>query len=100
MSNNAKTEGRKKALKEFLIGAGVAIAGGVITAISYNNAKPGESYTVYTGIIALGVVYAVHGLYKMAFPLGLKKSKNAEEPAVAEKAVEDDEDKIDRKSVV
>lgn len=94
MSNNAKSEGRKKALKEFLVGAGVAAAGGIITAISYSTAKPGERYTIYTGIIVLGLVYAVHGLYKMAFPLGLKKSKKSEEPTVIEKAVEDDEDKI------
>ena len=97
MANNSKAEGRKKALKEFLIGAGVAAAGGIISLISYNTAKPGETYTVYTGIIALGAVYAIHGLYRMAFPTGLKKSdKSASaEAVIEEKAAEDDEeDKI------
>ena len=94
-NNNDKAEGRKKALKEFLIGAGVAAAGGIITYISYSTAKPGERYTIFTGVIALGVVYAVHGLYRMAFPLGLKKSDKSTEAAVEEKtADEDDEDKI------
>lgn len=94
-NNNDKAEGRKKALKEFLIGAGVAAVGGIITFISYSTAKPGERYTIFTGIIALGMVYAVHGLYRMAFPLGLKKSNKSTEAAAEEKTVEDDEeDKI------
>ncbi len=93
MSNNKdKVAGRKKALKEFLIGAAVAAVGGIATAVSYNSAKPGGSYTVYTGLIALGIVYAVIGLWGLIFPLGLrgnkKPSDKAAEPAVVEKADE------------
>lgn len=92
-SNNDKTEARKKALKEFLIGAGVAAAGGIITFISYSTAKPGERYTIFTGVIALGIVYAVHGLFRMVFPAKTKESGKADNPAVADK-VDDEEDEI------
>lgn len=92
MSNN-KVAGRKKALKEFLIGAAVAAAGGIATAVSYNSARPGGSYTVYTGLIALGIVYAIKGLWGIIFPLGLRGDKKidnkAAAPAVAEKDEED-----------
>ncbi len=91
--NKDKVAGRKKALKEFLIGAAIAAAGGIATSISYNSARPGGTYTVYTGIIALGVVYAVIGLWHLAFPLGLrgknKPEAKAAEPAVVEKDEED-----------
>ena len=94
MSNNSnKAAGRKKALKEFLIGAAIAAAGGIATAVSYNSARPGGTYTVYTGLIALGVVYAVIGLWGLIFPLGIRGDKKidnkAAEPAVVEKDEED-----------
>lgn len=94
MSNSKdKTTARKKALKEFLIGAGVAAAGGIATAVSYNSARPGGTYTVYTGIIALGAVYAVIGLWGLIFPLGIRGNKKIDtksaEPAMADKDEED-----------
>lgn len=76
-NNQDKIAGRKKALKEFLIGVAVAIVGGIATAVSYNSAKPGGSYTVYTGLIALGIVYAAIGLWRLAFPLGLRGNKKS-----------------------
>lgn len=71
-------EARKRGLRNLGIGAAIAIAGLILTAISYNNAKPGERYTVYTGIIAIGVVDALIGLYylinpKAALPKDKKK---------------------------
>lgn len=93
MSNSNKTAGRKKALKEFLIGAAVAAVGGIATAVSYNSARPGGTYTVYTGLIALGAVYAVIGLWGIIFPLGIRGDKKinnkSAEPAVVDKDEED-----------
>lgn len=71
-------EARKRGLKNLGIGAAIAIAGLIFTAISYSNAKPGGTYTVYTGIIAIGVIDAVVGLYylinpKAALPKDKKK---------------------------
>ena len=96
MSNNSKAAGRKKALKEFLIGVAVAAAGGIATAASYNAAassRTGGTYTVYTGLIALGVVYAVKGLWGIVFPLGLRGDKKIDE-ASAPATVEKDEVKV------
>ena len=63
-----KASVRKRGIIELLIGVAIAAAGGIFTAISYNAARPGERYTVYTGIIAIGIVYAFKGLYDVAFP--------------------------------
>ncbi len=71
-----KAFARKRAIKEFLIGAAVAIAGGAMTYFSYENARPGESYTIFTGLIVLGVIYAVKGLYGIILPLGIKGLRN------------------------
>lgn len=93
MSNNKdKVAGRKKALKEFLIGAAVAAVGGIATAVSYNSAKPGGSYTVYTGLIALGVVYAVIGLWGLIFPLGLRGNKKPSDKADEAEVVKETEE--------
>ena len=64
-----KASVRKRGIIELLIGVAIAAAGGIFTAISYNAARPGERYTVYTGIIAIGIVYAFKGLYDVAFPI-------------------------------
>lgn len=94
-NNNAKAEARKKALKEFLIGAGVAAAGGIITWISYSTAEPGERYTIFTGVIALGAVYAVHGLFRMIVPAKNAGSDGVPKAAAEDKIAKDDEeDKI------
>ena len=85
MSKTDKTSVRKRGIKEILAGVAIAAVGGIVSAISYNTAKPGESYTVYTGIIALGVVYAFKGIYDVVFPAGLGKAKNGIESADEEK---------------
>lgn len=82
--NQEKSVARKKAVKEFAIGLAAAAAGAGISFVSYNSARPGGTYTVYTGIIAIGVIYACKGLFGMVFPLGLKKSKKVAEPALIE----------------
>lgn len=89
--NNDKATARKKAVKEFAIGLAAAALGAGISFASYSSAKPGGTYTVYTGVIVLGVVYACKGLFGLVFPMGLKKSKE-EQPAVAEKADTDSKD--------
>lgn len=89
--NNDKATARKKAVKEFAIGLAAAILGAGISFASYNSARPGETYTVYTGVIVLGVIYACKGAFGLVFPMGLKKSKE-EQPAVAENAEKSDAD--------
>ncbi len=89
--NQEKTAARKKAIKEFAIGLAAAALGAGVSIASYNSARPGGTYTVYTGVIALGVVYACKGLFGIIFPMGLKKSKKAAEPAIVEKTDESDE---------
>ena len=89
MSKTDKASIRKRGTKEILAGVAIAAVGGIVSAISYNTAKAGESYTVYTGVIALGIVYAFKGVYDVAFPAGLGKSKKGidatqdEKPEVA-----------------
>lgn len=76
---NDKNVARKRALKEFAIGAAVAAVGGIISVISYNTAASnprGGTYTVYYGLIVVGAVYAIKGLYGLIFPLGLKGDNN------------------------
>ncbi len=82
--NQEKTAARKKAVKEFMIGLAAAATGAGISFASYNSARPGGTYTVYTGMIALGVIYACKGLFGIIFPSGLKKSKEATKPAIIE----------------
>lgn len=60
--------GRKKGIINLCIGAGIAIVGGLISLASYNNARPGETYTVYTGVIAVGIIDAICGLYYLINP--------------------------------
>lgn len=69
---------RKKGLTNLFIGLGIAALGGILSLVSYNTAKPGERYTVYTGFIAVGIIDALIGLYylinpKAALPKDKKK---------------------------
>lgn len=75
----SKAKARKNGIIEFAVGAGVAALGGIMSYISYSSAKAGETYTVYTGFIVLGAVYAVKGLIDIAFPNAFNKNKKAEE---------------------
>ncbi len=86
MSKTDKASVRKRGIKEILGGVAITAVGGIMTAASYNAAKPGQSYTVYTGIIALGIVYAFKGIFDVVFPAGLGKGKK--ESAADEKKVE------------
>lgn len=97
-----KADLKKRAIKEFVLGAVVAGAAGAISYASYDAAASsatGGTYTVYTGAIALGAVYAVKGLFTLLFPsLVLKWSnkssastKAAKQPAKAEAVVEDED---------
>ncbi len=91
---------RKEALKEFLIGLAVAAAGGLMTGISYNSARPGGTYTVFTGLIALGAIYGLHGLWRLIFPSGIKgalgkqKSQSVEANSVKETAAKAEEAEV------
>ena len=72
-------DARKRGIKELIGGVVVAAAGGVASFASYNMAKAGETYTVYTGIIVLGIAYAIKGVIDIAFPKGFSK-KSADQP--------------------
>lgn len=61
-------DARKKGLVNLLVGAGIAALGGILSFVSYNNAKPGESYTIYTGIIVIGIIDAICGIYYLIRP--------------------------------
>ncbi len=74
-----KAKARKNGIIEFAVGAGVAALGGIMSFMSYSAAKAGETYTVYTGFIVLGVIYAIKGLIDIAFPNAFNKNKKADE---------------------
>lgn len=67
-----KASVRKRGIKELLIGAAIAAVGGLASYASYSSARAGETYTVYTGVIAIGIVYALKGAFDLAFPTGFK----------------------------
>ncbi len=77
---------RKRGIKELIGGVVVAVVGAVASYASYNMAKAGETYTVYTGIIVLGIVYAFKGVYDLAFPAGFGKKKDQEPIEAANEA--------------
>lgn len=60
--------GRKKGLVNLCIGLAIAAVGGLMSYVSYSNARPGEKYTIYTGFIAIGVIDAICGLYYLINP--------------------------------
>ncbi len=95
MSNKDQTSVRKRGVKELIGGVVLAAVTGIISYISYDTAKAGETYTVYYGGIALGIVYAVKGLYDIAFPAGFSKQEKSTNPAeIIDKAEPDQKDKV------
>lgn len=72
---------RKRAIKELIIGAVVALGAGLVSYASYNAAatsRTGGTYTIYTGAIAIGAVYAIKGAFTLIFPnLVLKWTKKS-----------------------
>lgn len=79
---------RKRGIKELIAGVAIAAVGAIASIASYESARAGETYTVYTGIIALGVVYGCKGLFDIAFPMGFKKSKDSIETGETKAAAE------------
>lgn len=88
MGKQVKKDVRKRGIKELLGGVAVAALGIIMSVVSYNTAKAGETYTVYTGIIVLGIAYACKGVYDVAFPNGLGKKKDNEPIEAAKEAEE------------
>lgn len=86
-----KADVRKRGIKELIGGVVIAAVGGIATAASYNMAKAGETYTVYTGIIVLGVIYAFKGIYDIAFPAGFGKKDVINESVESAKDSEKEE---------
>lgn len=86
----SKADMRKRGIKELIGGAVIAAVGGLASMASYNMAKNGETYTVYTGIIALGAVYAIYGIIHIVFPAGFGKAKKDAEPVEAETSSADE----------
>ena len=82
--DNNKSAVRKRGVKELFGGIAIAAVGAVASLVSYNMAKAGETYHVYTSAIAIGAISAVKGIIDIAFPAGLGKSKDASEPVEAE----------------
>ncbi len=91
-----KASVRKRGIKELIGGVVAAAVGGIVSYVSYDSARAGETYTVYYGIIAFGVVYVIKGLYDIAFPSGFGKKKDVsaatEEVKVSDKQVVEEED--------
>lgn len=93
-----KASVRKRGIKELIGGIVVAAIGGIVSFMSYSTAKVGERYHIYTGVIALGVVYAIKGLIDIAVPAGFGKkgadktvTANTTETAKETEIVEEDD---------
>ncbi len=81
-----KSVDTKTVRKQSLISCGggvllLAIGAGA-SMISYDSAKPGGTYTVYTGAIVLGVWFILRGLFGLIYPTFF--IKRAEKRAVVE----------------
>ena len=52
----------------FSIGGGVLLilAGIIATIVSYNNAGPGESYTIWWGLPLFGIIIGIQGVVRLA----------------------------------
>lgn len=50
------------------IGGGVLLilAGVIMTAVSYNNAGPGEQYTIWWGPVLVGIIIGIQGAVRLA----------------------------------
>jgi hypothetical protein len=62
---NAKATYRLHGLLALGIGTVLAIVGTVVTILSYTSAGPGDSYTILWGPVALGVLMALAGGFKL-----------------------------------
>lgn len=67
-ADTAIKSGRKKGLVNFGLGLAISAVGGLLTFISYSSAKPGDRYTVYTGLIVVGIIEALCGIYYLINP--------------------------------
>lgn len=67
-------DARKTGWKNLAIGLAIAAAGGLLTLVSYTNTKPGGSYRIYTGLIVVGIIDALVGLYYVIRPKSALKT--------------------------
>jgi hypothetical protein len=59
------TRKNNKGASMMVYGLLAAVIGLVITGISYSMAPDGGTYTVFTGLIVVGIIYFVMGFFKM-----------------------------------
>ena len=59
------TRKTNKSVSMMVYGVLAAVIGLVITGISYSMAPDGGSYTIFTGLIVVGIIYFVMGFFKM-----------------------------------
>jgi hypothetical protein len=66
MQPNHKKTIQRNAL--FAIGGGVLLilAGIILTIVSYNNAGPGEQYTIWWGLPLVGIIIGIQGAVRLA----------------------------------
>ena len=70
---------RKKGLANLGIGIAIAAAGALLSYFSYQTSRPGEKYTVFTGLIVVGIIDALCGIYYIIRPkAALPKQKNSQ----------------------
>lgn len=67
---------RKRGFINLGVGIGIALAGGLFSFLSYQMAQPGERYTVYTGLIVIGIIDAICGLFYLINPKSALPKKN------------------------
>ncbi len=66
---------RAKAAKIIGLGIVFLLIGGALTGMSYQGTKPGNRFTVFTGLIFVGIYDIVRGLYYLANPKAMIKKK-------------------------
>ena len=66
MQPNHKKTIQRNAL--FAIGGGVLVilAGIILTIVSCNNAGPGEQYTIWWGLLLVGIIIGIQGAVRLA----------------------------------
>ena len=68
---------RKRGFTNLGIGLAIAAGGALLTFFSYSTAKVGERYTVFTGLIAVGIIDALCGIYYIIRPKAALPKKKA-----------------------
>lgn len=94
-SQDIKSE-RKSSLISLIIGAALTALGIIVSVASYNNAGPGETYTVYYGVVIFGVIIGGRGLIGLIAPRFFTK-RAKDEALVEDHAIAIDEEEPDQK---